>query len=204
MAVLEHTLGILTRPDNEWAAIRKERQNFKQVFLSHIPFLALIPTLCFYFGVTQVGWQFSGEVVKLTGSSAISLAAISYFAMLAGVFILGEFINWMSRTYGVKGSDEQKHYAGTALAVYAVTPMMLAGVFMIYPAVWVNALAFLLFGAWSVYLIFEGTPIIMNINKERAYLYSFSIVTTGLTLLVATRIFSVILWGVGVGPVYTN
>lgn len=205
MAFLEHTVGILTKPDEEWAAIRKEKRTFQQVFLSHIPFLALIPTIAFYFGVTQVGWSIGGgEKVRLSAQSAFSLTAISYIAMLAGVYIFGEFINWMARTYGVKGDEKKKHYAGTALAVYAVIPMMLAGVVLVYPSVWVVALVFTLFGAWSVYLIFHGTPIIMNIDKDRAFMYSCSIVTIGLVLLVSTRIASVIFWGMGIGPVYVD
>ncbi|MFT5085026.1 MAG: hypothetical protein ACI9Y1_003083 [Lentisphaeria bacterium] len=45
MALLEHTLGILIHPGAEWKAIRKQKASFKQVFLSHVPILALIPVL---------------------------------------------------------------------------------------------------------------------------------------------------------------
>ena len=205
MAFLDHTLGIFTHPDKEWKLIRAEKTSFKQVFLSHVPFLALIPPLAAFYGVTQVGWSVGdGEVVKLTMESAISLCALTYFALLAGVFILGEFINWMSKTFGVKDSDEQRHHDGTALAVFVATPVLFAGIFMVYPSIWLNASALIIAGTYSVYLIYEGIPILMNMEKERAFMYASSVVTVGLVMIVSAMVATIIVWGVGIGPVYTS
>lgn len=205
MAILEHTLGILLHPDSEWKAIRNERHSFAQVFLSHVPFLALIPSVAAYYGVTQVGWTIGdGEVVKLTTASALSLCVMTYFALMAGVYILGEFINWMSRTYGVGDDAEKRHYEGTALAVYVTTPVFLAGIVGLYPELWLNAIVTLVAACYSVYLIYEGIPILMNIPKERAFMYASSVVTIGLVLLVVVRVGTVIIWGMGIGPVYVD
>lgn len=205
MAILEHTLGILLHPDSEWKAIRNERHSFLQVFLSHVPFLALIPTIATYYGVTQVGWTIGdGEKVWLTSESALSLCAATYVAFLVGIYILGEFINWMAKTYGVSDSEERRHYEGTALAVYVSVPIFLAGVLGAYPDIWINAVATIIAAGYSVYLIYEGIPILMNIPKERAFMYATSVVTVGLVLLVVIRVGSVIIWSVGVGPVYVN
>ena len=205
MALLQHTLGIFTHPAKEWSAIRADRSTFKQVFLSHVPFLALIPTVASFIGVTQVGWVIGGgEPTKLTVESALSLCGLTYFSLLLGVFILGEFINWMARTYGVKDTEERRHYEGTALAVYVCTPLFLVGIFSLYPSLWVNALALMVAGSYSIYLIYEGLPILMNIDKDRAFLFASSIVTVGLVLMVTTRIGSVLLWGMGIGPVYVD
>ncbi len=205
MAILDHTLGILFRPAQEWSAIRKERHSFKQVFISHVPLLALIPCVCFYIGVTKVGWTVGdGDPVMLTEASALSLCVIAYFALLAGVFILGEFINWMAKTYGVSDSEERRHYEGTALAVYVTTPIFLVGVFGLYPDIWLNVTAVTLAGAYSVYLIYEGIPILMDIDKDRAFMYASSVITIGLVLMVIVLIGSVLLWGMGFGPVYVH
>lgn len=203
--MLEHTLGIMLHPDSEWKAIRNEKHSFKQVFLSHVPLLALIPTVCFFIGVTQVGWSIGGgDPVKLTVLSALELCGLTYFALLIGVYVLGEFINWMSRTYGVKDSEERRHYEGTALAVYITTPVFLAGIFGLYPDLWLNAAVTIIAGAYAVYLVYEGIPILMNISKEQAFMYATSVVTVGLVMMVIVRVGSVILWNFGVGPVYVD
>lgn len=205
MAILQHTLGILFNPDSEWKAIRKERHSFKQVFLSHVPLLALIPCVAFYVGVTKVGWSVgAGSPVKLTQASALSLCAIAYFALLAAVFVLGEFINWMAKTYGVTDSEEKRHYEGTALAVFVTTPIFLAGVFGFYPDLWLNVAAMGLACAYSVYLIYEGIPILMNIDKDRGFMFASSVITIAMVLMVIVLIGSVLLWGMGVGPVYID
>jgi len=205
MAFLEHTLGIMLHPDDEWKAIRNEKHSFKQVFLSHVPLLALIPVVSFFIGVTQVGWSIgSGDPVKLTVMSALELCGLTYFSLLIGVFVLGEFINFMAKTYGVKDSEEKRHYEGTALAVYITTPVFLVGIFGLYPDIWLNAIAYAIAGAYAVYLVYEGIPILMNISKEQAFMYATSVVTIGLVMMVIVRVGSVILWNFGVGPVYVD
>lgn len=205
MTILNHTLGIFLHPDSEWKAIRNEKSSFQQVFLSHVPFLALIPCIASFYGISQVGWTVGdGDPVKLTVNSALSLCVLAYFAFLAGVYVLGEFTNWMSRTYGVRDSAERRHYEGTALAVYVTTPLFLAGAFTAYPEPWLVVSAVVLAACYSVYLVYEGTPILMNIDKDRAFMYSSSIVTIGLVMLVTVMIMTVLVWGMGMGPVYID
>jgi hypothetical protein len=152
MAILSHTLGIFLNPDAEWKAIRKEKSSFQQIFLSHVPLLALIPCISAFYGVSQVGWSVgSGDTVRLSTESAITLCALSYFALLAGVFFLGEFINWMSKTYGVTDTEERRHFGGTALAVFVTTPLFFAGIFNVYPTLWLSAITMGAAGAYSIY-----------------------------------------------------
>lgn len=206
MALFQHTLGILFHPDTEWKAIRNERNSFKQIFLSHVPFLALIPVVAAFYGVTQVGWTAGASELptRMTVESALSLCGLTYVSLLVSVFILGEFINWMAKTYGVKDPSEQRHYEGTALAVYVMTPMFLVGVLLVVPSIWLNGAALMLAGIYSVYLLYEGIPIIMNIDKDRGFMYASSVLSVGLVLMVSVIIATVIIWGLGIGPVYAD
>ena len=205
MGILQHTLGILFNPDNEWKAIRSEKNSAIQVFMSHVPFLALVPTVSAYIGVTQVGWTVgSGDAVKLTATSAATLCGLAYVALIAAVFILGEFIHWMSKTYGVADNAEQRRYESMALAVYVATPVLLAGVANLYPQLWVVVAAMGLAACYAVYLVYEGIPILMDISKERAFMYASSVMTVALVLAVSVMIATVVVWGMGVGPVYMD
>lgn len=205
MGILQHTLGILFNPANEWKVIRGESNSFIQVYMSHVPFLALIPVISAYIGVTQVGWTVAdGDPVRLSSTSAATLCGLTYVALLAAVFVLGEFINWMSKTYGVDGSDQKRHYEAMALAVYVSTPVFLAGVANLYPELWVVAAAIGLAACYATYLIYEGIPILMNIPRERAFMYASSVITVALVLAVTVMIATVVIWGMGVGPVYID
>jgi hypothetical protein len=205
MAILEHTLGIFLHPNQEWKKIRNERHSFIQVFISHMPILAFIPVVAAYYGVTQVGWSVTGdEVVRLTPESALVLCGFTYLAQLVAVYVLGEYINWMAHSFGVKDGGDRRHYEGTALSVYAATPLMLAGTVMFYPEPWVVVPVYFAAIAYAVYLLYRGTPILMNIPKGQAFIYASSIVTIGLVLSVVVMISTVILWGMGFGPVYID
>jgi len=205
MGILQHSLGILFNPQSEWKSIRNDKSSFLQVFVSHVPFLALIPAVCAYIGVTQVGWTVArGEPVKLTAASAASLCALTYVALLAGIYLLGEFINWMSKTYGVKDDAERRHYEGTALAVYISTPTLLSGIVLLYPELWLVTAVMGIAVAYSVYLIYQGIPILMDISKDQAFMYATSVITVGLVLAVSILIATVVIWGMGVGPIYVD
>lgn len=204
MRLLGHTIGIFTNPAKTWKAIRADRHSFLEVFFTHVPILALIPVIAGYIGVTYVGFELGGHLTKLTPQSAGILAVVTYFAVVLGVYLLGEFINWMAKSYGVEGDEPTRHYEGTALAVFVTTPIFLASIVLIYPHLWLTMAAIGLAGTYSVYLLFEGIPILMNMNRERAFLYACAVVTVALVMMVTVMIASVILWSLGIGPVYQH
>ena len=84
---LNHLAGIFSHPNSEWFAIRGDRDTKAAEFMSTVPWLALIPAVAFFIGVTQVGWQLSEglAVVYLTLGSAF----VTIIFALAGTGTLG-------------------------------------------------------------------------------------------------------------------
>ena len=163
--------------------------------------LAAIAPLAGYIGTTQVGWQVvSREVHKLTPESALWIAILSYFTILVAVFTVGKMIHWMGQTYGAK----QTLSMCIALAAYAATPLFLSGIMLLYPMLWLNLLIGLPVLAYAVYLLYSGVPIIMGIPAERGFLFSTAVLAVGLVTLVAVLTVTVILWDIGVGPVFAG
>ncbi|WP_152206150.1 Yip1 family protein [Marinobacter changyiensis] len=198
---LSHTVGLLTHPDREWEAIRNDSESVGKLYLGHILLLALIPAVAAFYGTTQVGWQIGdGQIIRLTSGSALQLCALFYASMLAGIYIIGRFIDFFAATYDVK-SDKPR---GVILAAYTVTPVLLMGVIAAYPNIWVNMLVGLVAVAYSVYLLYEGLPILMKIPEDRGFMFASSVLTVGLVMFVALMAISVVVWSMGVGPVYTS
>jgi len=52
--------------------------------------------------------------------------------------------------------------------------------------------------------MYDGLPIVMGIEKERAVMYGGALLTVALVILVSTRVGSVILWNLGLGPVFVS
>ncbi|MCP5169434.1 MAG: DUF1282 family protein [Hahellaceae bacterium] len=198
---LGHALGLFTHPDKEWASIRAEDESVGKLYFTHILLLALIPAAAGYYGTTEVGWSVAGgELVKLTSSSAMQLCGLFYVAMVTGVYLIGKFIDFFGATFGV----EDSHPRGFILAAYTSTPLFIMGLIAVYPVVWVNMLAGVVAVAYAVYLLYEGLPILMKIPSERGFIFASSVLTVGLVMLVGLFAISVIVWSVGIGPVYTS
>ena len=57
---------------------------------------------------------------------------------------------------------------------------------------------------YTVYLLYVGLPTFMSIDPDEGFLFSSSVLAVGLVVLVAIMAFTVIVWGLGVGPIYTS
>lgn len=198
---LLHSFGILTHPDREWESIREHHESASKLYIGHVLLLALVPALSAYYGATEVGWRIGdGEVVKLTQASAGQLCLLFYGAMLCGIYIIGRFIDFFSATFGVDGAEHN----GILLAAYTATPLFIVGIIAVYPVLWVNMLAGIIAICWSVYLLYEGLPILMKIPEEKGFIFATSVLTVGLVMLVGLLAISVVIWSVGLGPVYVS
>ena len=75
-------LLIAFNPQRGWQSIADNDAGWLALLLLHTAPYALIPAVCWYIGVTQVGWSFGGEIVKLLGNgSAYYAPATSAIAM---------------------------------------------------------------------------------------------------------------------------
>lgn len=199
--MIHHVWGLFTHPDQEWQEIRGEEESISHMYLTHVLILAAIPALSAYFGTTEVGWTIGdGDPVKLTAESALQMTIMSYLAMLAGVAVMGAFIHWMARTYDSSPTMTQC----VVFAAYCATPLFIGGVAALYPSLWLGMFIGTAAICYTVYLLYAGIPTFMGIPQDEGFMFSSSVLAVGLVVLVAMIACSVILWGFGVGPVYTN
>lgn len=199
MMYFGHIAGILRDPKTEWDLIREEQYSAKTVFFGQLSVLAAIPAISLFIGVTQVGWSVAGEdPVKLAFSSALGSALLFYVAIWLAVAFIGASIHWMEKTYGGEASLD----ACLVLTTVTATPLLLSGISMVIPMLWLNVLVGMAAMAYSVYLLYSGTPRIMQIPEDRAFMFSSSILTVALCTLVGMLAGSVIAWSELVPLVY--
>ena len=199
--MLRYLPGLMFSPKKTWHAIREDSISIGQAFSQYVLLLALIPPIAGYIGTTQYGWQLGfGEPVKLTSGSALIIAVLFYMAIVAAVGVVGKAIHWMAQTYGANPSLDNC----VVLAAGTITPLLLVGILLFYPVLILVFLVGLLALALTVYLLYSGVPIMMDIPQDRAFLFSSSIVTFGMVAFMAMLVITVILWGYGLAPEYTH
>ncbi len=199
--LLKHVFGIILNPAKEWQVIRDARPNIKSIYLSFVVLLGAIAPICGYIGTTMVGWSVGDSAVtKLTPSSAGVISILFYLAILIAVVMIGWMIRWMGETYGFPNDLDRC----VALSAFTVTPLFLIGVFLLFSRIWVIYLIGLPATIYTVYLLYLGVPIMLDLPKEKGFLLSSSILAVGLVALVGMLGFTVILWGMNIAPNFTS
>lgn len=197
---IQHIIGLFTDPTKQWVKIREQYQREGRQSIGHIFLLAAIPAISGYIGTTQVGWRIGvGDPIRITGDSAVAIAVIYYLALMVGVFSIGWVIHLLGKAYEVV----KPLPLCIALASYIATPLFLIGIMQVYPVLWLNMLIGLPALAYTVYLLYSGLPIMMEIPPEKGFLYSSAVLAVGLVALVALLAMTALLWGMGLQPVFT-
>ncbi len=200
MMPLGYSVLLLVNPQAGWKAIHDRSYNGLSCFFGHTVLLALIPPLAAYYGTTQIGWQIGdGEVTRLTSASAGGIAVLYYLVMLAATIAVGWITHWMTRTYGANRPIGQCF----ALASFTATPLFLIGMMGVFPVLWLNLLLGLGALSYTTFLFFSGVPVMMEIGKERGFLFASAVMVFGLVTLVATLGVCVMLWSLGFEPEFT-
>ena len=198
--ILNHIWGLYAHPKDEWQTIEKRHESL-MYSLMHILVVALIPAICSYYAAAHIGWTIGvGDPIKISQSSAQVMAVAMYAALVGGVFALAYLIQWMAKTFDSNPSFIQS----LELAAYTATPMLMVGITTLFPVLWFVALAGLAAVSYSVYLLYSGVPIMMNIPEEKGFIYSSSVVTCGLVLLVSLMAFTAMMWTMGFGPEFVS
>ncbi len=198
--ILNHIWGLYTHPKEEWQTIEKRHESLAYS-LVHILVIAFIPAICGYYAAAHIGWTIgTTEPLMLSESSALTMSLVMYSGLVIGVIALAFLIHWMAKTFDSTPEFTQS----LELAAYTATPLLMVGITALFPVLWFVVMAVLGAMSYSVYLLYSGVPIMMNIPEEKGFIYASSVVTCGLVLLVGLLAVSIILFGVGLGPEYVG
>ncbi|MEW6981745.1 Yip1 family protein [Colwelliaceae bacterium 6471] len=196
--ILNHIWGLYAHPKEEWQTIEKRHESLVYS-LVHILTIALIPAICSYFAAAHIGWTIgAGNPIRLPQENAMYMSIAMYLGLVFGVFALAYLIQWMAKTFDSTPEFSQS----LELAAYTATPLLMVGITALYPVLWFVALAGIAALAYSVYLLYSGVPIMMNIPEEKGFIYSSSVVTCGLVMLVSLMAISAIMLAMGFGSEY--
>jgi hypothetical protein len=198
--LVNHIVGFFLHPVREWEDVRRQNIGTRRAIV-HTLLLGAIPVVSGFIGTTQFGWQLgTSETVKLTQQSAAIIALLYYLVILAAVLSMGWMIRWMGETYGASQSLARC----IVLAAYIPIPLFLVGVAQLFPVLWLNLLIGLPAAAYTVFLLYLGIPVMMEIPAERGFLFASAVLAFGLVGLVSVLAATVILWSLGAGPVFTQ
>ncbi len=183
MTLQDRVTKILTKPADEWRAIAAESADTTSLIRDYAAPLAAVPAVCRLIGLTLVGVSVAFLGTYRVGIvQGLSLAVVSWIFSLVGVWIAAIVVEKLGPTFQSRGStvDAMK------LVVYAMTPVWIAGVLNLVPALGVLAI---LAGLYAIYLFYLGLPILMNTPSEKVVPY---MVVSALVIIVISVVLGVI------------
>jgi hypothetical protein len=201
--MIQHTFGLLFKPRQQWQTVANLPESSQNLLVLYPFVFAVLPAVAWYWGTSQVGWTVGSynEIIKLTEASALQVNILFYCVMVASVACIGYFIHWMSSTYGAEHSTIAK---GVMIAGLTATPLFIMGLVGFYPVLWIDLIIGVIAISWSVYLMYLGIPIVMNIPEERGFLFSSAVLAISLVVLVCIMVVSILAWDYGAAPAFTD
>ncbi len=194
-----NAVRLLFTPVRGWRAIADAEHSLPAVLLWQTVPMALIPAVCWYYGVTRMGWQVAGETMRLTADSALPLCILFYLAMIAGVLFMGFMVRWMSTVYG----KESSFATGVGLISFTATPFFVSGFMGLYPLLWLDITLGVAVACYCIFLLYRGVGPMMKVPPDRGFLYASALFAVALVAFVGLLTATALLWEFGPAPEYT-
>jgi hypothetical protein len=178
MDLLQRIKAILLTPDTEWQKIEQEPGGVVALLGGYVVFLAAIPPVADFLCRAVIGMTLaSGATVRMPVFTALFAALLEDVLAFVVVYVLALVIDLLApRFEGVKNFPN-----ALKLAVYAMTPYWLAGIFLLIPG-----LRFLvMFGLYGAWLLWIGLPQLMKSPPERSLAYAGMVAVIAFALCLA-------------------
>ena len=177
MNLIQRVQEILLKPKETWPAIEKEPATTASVYSGYLVFLAAIPAVAGFIGLSLIGAGAFGISVRVPLLSGLVHMIVGYVLSLVAVFVLALIVDALAPTFA--GTKSQIN--ALKLVAYGSTAGFVGGIFSLLPALSVLGL---LAALYSIYLIYTGLPVLMKCPPGKAGAYTAVVVVCGIVAMV--------------------
>ncbi|HKB13453.1 MAG TPA: Yip1 family protein [Vicinamibacterales bacterium] len=187
--LIARVTNILKQPAVEWPVIAAEPTDVATLLSGYAAPLAAIPAICRWIGMSVIGiaMPFVGTF-RVGIVRGVANAIVYWVFALVGAYIGALIIEKLAPTFKSSGSTVQ----ALKLVVYASTPVWVAGVLNLIPAL---SPLIIIAALYAVYLFYLGLPHVMHTPADQVIPY---MIVSALVVIVVTFCLAVIT-GVVVG-----
>lgn len=193
MALIDRVKNILLSPRSEWPVIDTEPATVASLYTGYIMPLAAIPVICQALGMSLFGMTIPllGTHYRTPMGSALTSAAVLYVFSLAAVFLVALIVDGLAPTFG--GTKNQVQ--ALKVVAYSYTASWVGGILSLFPPI---SILGVLFGLYSLYLLFLGLPVLMKSPPDKAVGYTVVVVICAI-IVTWVIFFAIAALGFGMG-----
>lgn len=191
MNIVDRAKDIVLKPKETWEIIAQEPTAQKDLIMSYILPLAIIPAIA-----SLIGYGFVGINLPLIGKVSsvewgLNQAITSFAGTFLGIFISGWVISLLAPNYNTKLSMDD----AIKLVAYSYTPSLIAGVLYLVPALSIVAV---IAGIYGLYILYLGFKPITKVADDKAGTYFVvSLLLIIVVFVVLSIVLGLILAGIG-------
>jgi hypothetical protein len=175
MGLIERVQAILLKPKQTWPVIAGESTDAATLYSRYLVFLAAIPAVASFIGLTLIGVSAFGVSYRMPIASGLMRMVIGYLLSLGMVYVLALIVDALAPTF----SGTKNPLAALKLVAYASTAGFVGGIFNLIPAI---GLLGLLAAIYSIYLIYTGIAVLMRSPPEKSGAYTAVVIVCGVLL----------------------
>lgn len=166
----ERVKNVILKPKETFKIVKNESVTSRDLIIGYLAILAIIPAVASLIGMSAVGYSvgWTGRVRIPIGNS-LARMIIQYVLTIGGIYVLGIIINALAPNF----SGVKNNIAALKIAVYSSTPVLVAGIFYILPAL---GIIVFIAGLYGLYLLYVGIPIMMECPPEKALIYTIVVI----------------------------
>ena len=155
MNLVERAKNIIVTPKSEWDVVAAEEPNIQQILLGYVLPLALIPTVA-----TIIGWGVIGMFGFTSFTYGIAMGLVQMINAFLSVLIAGFVIDALAPNFG----SQKNMGRAVQLVAYSMTPIWVAGILNIFPALsWLAGLI----GLYGLFLMYLGLAPLMKTAEDK-------------------------------------
>jgi hypothetical protein len=177
MNLIQRVKDILLKPKETWPVIASEQADLGSVYSTYLIFLAAIPAVAGFIGLSLIGVGGFGFSMRIPLMSGLMNMVVGYVLSLAMVFVLSLIVDALAPTFGGSKSS----ISALKLVAYGSTAGFVGGIFSLLPAL---SILGLLAALYSIYLIYTGVPVLMKCPPAKAAAYTAVVIVCGIVLMV--------------------
>jgi uncharacterized membrane protein len=178
MTLVERAKNIIITPKTEWDAVVTEEPDIQQILLGYVLPLALIPTIA-----SIIGWGVVGMFGFKSFTYGIAMGLVQIIQAFLAVLLAGFVIDALAPSFG----SQKNMGRAVQLIAYSMTPIWVAGILNIFPALgWLASLI----GLYGLFLMYLGLAPLMKTAEDKKVGY---LVVSIIILLVVYFVIAAIL-----------
>ncbi|WP_372525848.1 Yip1 family protein [Piscinibacter sp.] len=177
MPLIQRVKDILLQPKVTWPVIAQESATTGSIYSGYVVFLAAIPAIASFIGLSLVGAGGFGFSVRVPVVVGLVHMIVGYGMSLVAVLLLALITDALAPTFG--GSKSSIN--ALKLVAYGSTAGFVGGVFNLIPSIGILGL---LAALYSIYLIYTGVPVLMKCPPEKAGAYTAVVIVCGVVAMV--------------------